>query len=49
MRQNESYPSFNGMNRPAMVFGVPMVAASFIRPLFYVVSGFLELPQLGIL
>ncbi|EGT80727.1 putative type IV secretion system, VirB3 / TrbD / AvhB [Haemophilus haemolyticus M21639] len=27
---NESYPSFNGMNRPAMVFGVPMVAALFV-------------------
>ena len=37
---NESYPSFNGMNRPAMVFGVPMVAALFVL-CFMVVSGFL--------
>ena len=37
---NESFPSFNGMNRPAMVFGVPMVAALCIL-CFMVVSGFL--------
>ena len=37
---NESYPSFNGMNRPAMVFGVPMVAALFVL-FFMVASGFL--------
>lgn len=36
----ESYPSFNGMNRPAMVFGVPMVAALFIL-IFMVVTGFM--------
>ena len=37
---SESFPSFNGMNHPAMVFGVPMVAALFIL-CFMVVTGFL--------
>ncbi|OOF77868.1 hypothetical protein BKG96_07550 [Rodentibacter caecimuris] len=37
---NESFPSFNGMNRPAMVLGVPMVAALFILS-FMVATGFL--------
>ena len=36
----QTFPAFNGMNRPAMVFGVPMVPALFIL-CFMVISGFL--------
>lgn len=37
---NESFPSFNGMNRPAMVLGLPMLPALFTL-MFIVFSGFL--------
>ena len=36
---DQKFPSFNGMNRPAMFFGVPMVAALFTL-LFIVATGF---------
>jgi len=36
---DDSFPSFNGMNRPAMVYGVPMVLGIF-TVLFIIVSFF---------
>ena len=36
---DDSFPSFNGMNRPAMVYGVPMVLGIFTI-LFIIVSFF---------
>lgn len=56
---DNSFPSFNGMNRPAMVYGVPMVLGIFtalfiILSLFgglYLKLGFFSwiLPSLGLL
>ncbi|NBI13682.1 conjugal transfer protein TraD [[Haemophilus] felis] len=37
--EDDSFPSFNGMNRPAMVYGVPMVLGIFTA-LFIVLSLF---------
>lgn len=36
----KTFPSFNGMNRPAMVLGIPMVEANFVL-CFVVFFGFL--------
>lgn len=36
---DEKFPSFNGLNRPAMMYGVPMVAALFTL-IFMVVTAF---------
>lgn len=36
---DESFPTFNGMNRPAMMFGVPMVAA-LLTLMFIIFTGF---------
>lgn len=37
---DEKFPSFNGLNRPAMMFGVPMVAALFTL-IFMIITAFL--------
>ncbi|MFQ0972232.1 VirB3 family type IV secretion system protein [Gilliamella sp. BG6] len=37
--EDDSFPSFNGMNRPAMVYGIPMVMGIFTC-LFIVLSLF---------
>lgn len=54
---NESFPSFNGMNRPAMVMGTPMIPALFTLTLMIATAflgGFLDwgvysfiLPSIG--
>ena len=57
---DDSFPSFNGMNRPAMVYGVPMVLgiftalfiiASFFGGLFMGLGGYVSaiLPSIGII